>query len=80
MVLIPKLNQPFKVSYPKFPEDTFDAKIIHVRQGSDPFRKYTIEITNRTGMYGQVDNIPKLSEVDADWFDEELTGRKITLN
>lgn len=79
MVLIPALNQPFKVSFEKFPE-TFDAKIIHVRQGSDPFRKYTVEIWNKKNMYDNIDPIPRLSEVDTDWFDEELTGRKINLN
>lgn len=78
MIVIPPLNKKFKVTYPRFPE-TLEASLIKVRPGSDPFRKYTILRTKWTGMYGDVNDLPIKFEVDADWFDEEKTERKITL-
>lgn len=78
-IVIPPLNQKFKVTHPRFPEFSLIATLIKIRPGDDPFRKYTIERTRREDIYNNVDTKVSISEVDEDWFNEKLTGRKITL-
>jgi hypothetical protein len=81
-MIIPAINQPFKVSFLRYPEK-FNAVIISIdNRPEHSDRKYKIQITKKFSVdaighpYSFTDSIV---EVETNWFNTELCGRKIQL-
>ncbi len=79
--MIPTINTKFSVSFNRN-DNTFTGLIISIDnnpENSD--RKYRIMQTNRiSSERGYPYSLPdSFIEVETNWFDTELTGRKITL-